>query len=520
MRPVARGVFLFRRVISVALMTALLAAVPQVALSEGLTAADVLFGQGVGDSVEAASTVQPGTVESLFGSAAISQGAQDSGVPQDAFVNQSVQDPAYDDDTSGTDESMYGVNDTASMSNYPTLRLGDSDSTDGVAYIVFMQNRLIELGYLNDMADGTFGSNTETAVREFQKSNGLQETGIADPYTQAKLYSDASTLVRASADSTLFGSETMRVQSALAQWGFMASSVDGKMGDNTRTSIKSFKQYMSTLDPTYGVTPTPAPTDTPAPQPEGGVFGDMPVAMDELLEGVNPVAIHADGEIDDALMQYVDGAKPFQLFRQIVRSGDTGPEVLRVQKRLKNLQYLYSADGAFGGLTENALKYFQRKHGLQETGIADQTTQEMLFSANAMPAEEYVFPYKIIVDIGDQRVYIGKWNGSEYKTLVKKMKCSTGKDSTPTPQGTYQMDGKAGGEWYYFKDFNCYAKWATRIVGGILFHSVTFNSRKRPSGSVHSLGRKASHGCVRLSIDDAKWIYDNCPSGTTVIIRQ
>jgi lipoprotein-anchoring transpeptidase ErfK/SrfK len=32
------------------------------------------------------------------------------------------------------------------------------------------------------------------------------------------------------------------------------------------------------------------------------------------------------------------------------------------------------------------------------------------------------------------------------------------------------------------------------------------------------LGINASHGCVRLSLSDAKWIYDNIPSGTTVVV--
>ena len=36
------------------------------------------------------------------------------------------------------------------------------------------------------------------------------------------------------------------------------------------------------------------------------------------------------------------------------------------------------------------------------------------------------------------------------------------------------------------------------------------------AGSLYKLGTKASHGCVRLSVDDAKWIYTNCPAGTTV----
>ena len=116
-----------------------------------------------------------------------------------------------------TDADMYGADDTASASNYPTLRLGDSDSSDGVAYIVFLQNRLIELGYLNDDADGTYGANTEVAVREFQKNNGLQATGIADPYTQEMVYSNNPGIVAATVDNTVFGSDVYTIKNSQHQ---------------------------------------------------------------------------------------------------------------------------------------------------------------------------------------------------------------------------------------------------------------------------------------------------------------
>lgn len=450
-----------------------------------ISAADALFGDGVYD-------------------------------PQAAMTPEGASDSSSSGE--GTDSDMYGSNDSASASAYPTLRLGDYDTADGVAYVVFLQNRLTELGYLDDAPDGSYTEATQSAVRSFQANNGLQATGIADPETQAKLYGDITTLVRYTVDENMFSDDVTRVQSALSQWGFMFNKVDGQLGDNTRACIKNFKEYMATVDPSFGVTPTPAPSPTPVVD-TSTVFGEMPVAMDELLDGNNPIMLKADSSIDDAVLAYVDGTKNFRVYRQTVQNGDKGPEVLRVQKRLKALKYVYSADGAFGDVTALGLKYFQRKHGLPETGIADQQTQEALFSNTAIPSEEYVFPYKIIVDISDQRVYIGSWNGSAYRDLVKKMKCSTGKDSTPTPLGTYQTDGKAGDEWYYFKDFNCYARWATRIVGGILFHSITYNSRKRQSGSTRTLGRKASHGCIRLTVEDAKWIYDNCPAGTTVVIQ-
>lgn len=34
----------------------------------------------------------------------------------------------------------------------------------------------------------------------------------------------------------------------------------------------------------------------------------------------------------------------------------------------------------------------------------------------------------------------------------------------------------------------------------------------------NKLGEQASQGCVRLAVSDAKWVYDNCPTGTNVSI--
>ncbi len=404
---------------------------------------------------------------------------------------------------------------SSSAAQYPTLKLGDRDGDDSTAYIVFLQNRLIELGYLRDAADGVYGENTETAVKAFQRYNNLEETGVADSLTQNKLYSDLSTLTPMSEDSNMFGGELTRVQSMLGQWGFYGGQVDGVNGSGTDGAIQTFKAYMKKVNPTFGVTPTPAPTATPNPE---GQFNDMPVVMDMPLATPN-TDYEWDGTITDAVMEYVDGDKDFVVFRQAVQEGSNGAEALRVQTRLHQLKYLWATDGEFGALSVRALKYFQRKNGLQETGVADAETQQVLFSAKAMPGEEYVFPYKLIVDVSDQKVYVYQWTGERYEGPIYTYTCATGKKDTPTPLGTYQAGGKAAGEWYYFKDFNCYAKWAYQIVGGILFHSNTMDKPKgKPSNG--GLGHRASHGCVRMRVEDVKWIYDNCPSGTTVVIQQ
>ena len=493
---------MFRRALSLLILTAMLAAALMPA-ALAISAGEALFG----DSDIAAGDADYDDAMETYG---------DDDEPDEDMDDEDMDEAgadAVDDEDDGYDSAY----DASAAGRYPTLRLGDRDGEDSAANIVFLQNRLNELGYLRDPADGAFGEGTESAVRMFQRNNGLPETGVADSETQALLFSDSASLVAATRRTNVFGSDVTRVQTMLAQWGFYGGAVDGEMGSGTQRAIRDFRAYMREIDPEFAATPTPAPTETPN---VNGMFDDMPLVMDQPLAG-SEAAEALDSRIDDKLLEYVDGAHDFVIYHQDVRQGDSGREVLRVQTRLRQLRYLYNADGQFGATSELALKYFQRKHGLKQTGVADAKTQQVLFSGKAKEAEEYVFPYKIVVDISDQRVYVGKWTGKAYTKLVKKFKCSTGKDNTPTPTGTYQALGRGSGDWYYFKDYNCYAKWGYVIVGGILFHSVTFNSAKQLNkSSVRNLGHKASHGCVRLSIKNAKWIYDHCPSGTTVVIRK
>ena len=69
--------------------------------------------------------------------------------------------------------------------NYETLAKGAKSDA-----VLELQNRLYELGFLMDDRDGAFGNKTQTAVKSFQEYAGLEATGIADPQTQALLFSD------------------------------------------------------------------------------------------------------------------------------------------------------------------------------------------------------------------------------------------------------------------------------------------------------------------------------------------
>lgn len=114
-------------------------------------------------------------------------------------------------------------------------------------------------------------------------------------------------------------------------------------------------------------------------------------------------------------------------------------------------------------------------------------------------------------------VYEKDENG-DYTKCVKVMLCSVG-SATPH-SGTYSLKqyGEKWGRWRpLFGDV--YGQYATQITGNILFHSVPYtkpNNSNLEYWEYDKLGTSASMGCVRLTVQNAKWIWDNCVSGTKV----
>ncbi|HCC04303.1 MAG TPA: hypothetical protein DEP51_05570 [Clostridiales bacterium] len=101
-----------------------------------------------------------------------------------------------------------------------------------------------------------------------------------------------------------------------------------------------------------------------------------------------------------------------------------------------------------------------------------------------------------------------------YTVPVKALVCSTGV-ATPT-SGVYKMSNKY--RWHLLNG-GVYGQYCTRITGHILFHSVPYSSNSPDSlkyTAYDKLGTKASAGCIRLTVQDAMWIYNNCASGTYV----
>lgn len=131
------------------------------------------------------------------------------------------------------------------------------------------------------------------------------------------------------------------------------------------------------------------------------------------------------------------------------------------------------------------------------------------------PSKQNTAKYYIKINYTANVVTIySKDDSGNYTIPVKAMVCSTG-TATPT-SGTYKMSSKY--RWHLLNG-GVYGQYCTRITGHILFHSVPY-SKNSPDSlkyvAYDKLGTKASAGCIRLTVADAMWIYNNCASGTYV----
>ena len=120
----------------------------------------------------------------------------------------------------------------------------------------------------------------------------------------------------------------------------------------------------------------------------------------------------------------------------------------------------------------------------------------------------------ITTDLENKLTYIFEKNPDGSWNLLYKWPCTIGKPSTPTIKGTFYVSGRKP----YFGSDTYRVKYATRIRGSYYYHSILFN----PAGTEiidDRLGMALSHGCIRLAVENAHWIYDNILDKTTIIIN-
>ena len=128
-------------------------------------------------------------------------------------------------------------------------------------------------------------------------------------------------------------------------------------------------------------------------------------------------------------------------------------------------------------------------------------------------AQNYYSNTNYIILVNSRTHKVGVFRGSSYNwEPVWYWDCTTGAPGSPTVKGTFTVGsrGKSFGSGY-----TCW--YWTQFYGNYLFHSVLYQPGSMSRIQDGRLSISASHGCVRLDIECARWIYNNIPRGTRVV---
>ena len=184
----------------------------------------------------------------------------------------------------------------------------------------------------------------------------------------------------------------------------------------------------------------------------------------------------------------------------------------------------YNNSSYLGQLDTALLKEYSHQKQIAEkpvavSGYGDPITAEQVnFVETAINNKSLSSPtqYLIWTRIDEQRTYIFEGSKNNWK-LIKCFICSTGRDYTPTPKGTFALTYKVP-SFGQNKGYCC--KYAFGFIGTTyLYHSIIYD--KTGTYLLENkgvLGQKASQGCIRFTVEHAKWFYDNMISGSTVYI--
>lgn len=121
--------------------------------------------------------------------------------------------------------------------------------------------------------------------------------------------------------------------------------------------------------------------------------------------------------------------------------------------------------------------------------------------------------YLIITSTKNKLTYIYIKQNNAWELLYK-WSCTVGKSSTPSPKGVFSV----GVKYPAIGDENTSVKYATNITDDYYYHSILYDG-KGIYIKDGRLGVAISHGCIRLDTENAKWIYDNVPEDSTIVIN-
>lgn len=229
-----------------------------------------------------------------------------------------------------------------------------------------VQQRLIELGYLNGAPTGTLDRATEIAARLFEEACGQLSSGALSSELLSLLASDSAPRFAdfASNYTNLIegssGEAVSRLQARLVELGFAMGSPNGEYGASTTASVKLF-QSVNGLEET-GV---------------ASVYAQAVLYSSFTLNMQGETAISAmPAETPAPTAEASEGPSA-------LAPGSRGDDVLNLQNRLTELGYVCSVTGEYDDLTARAVSAFRANLGLDADGSASEALVSLLYSDGA-----------------------------------------------------------------------------------------------------------------------------------------
>ena len=313
-------------------------------------------------------------------------------------------EPAADStDAADTADAAGSADDAQQPEATPFAMLESGDDGEIIATI---QTRLMELGYMDsDEPTEHFGPLTESAIKAFQRHNGLTSDGKVGSQTYAMLVgTEAKPYVMQTGDE---GEDVKAVQQRLYELGYITDkgNITGTFGEKTEAAVKEFQQRNRlTSDGKVGTVTmeTLYSSDVISRFYSVGDESDEIKTFQQRLEKLGYYDGKASGEFTKATAAavrefqaanglVVDGnvgpaTKALLLSSdaqaKVIKLGDSGSDVTAIQKRLAELGYMRAANatGYFGEITQEAVMAFQRRNKLGADGKVGTVTLETLNS--------------------------------------------------------------------------------------------------------------------------------------------
>jgi lipoprotein-anchoring transpeptidase ErfK/SrfK len=240
-----------------------------------------------------------------------------------------------------------------------------------------------------------------------------------------------------------------------------------------------------------------------------------------------PGALGASTHVDEAIARARSSEPGTALTLPVLINGDVvRAYVLRVSRRfnrspadahvfLRHLKPVVVPDRP--GLTVNRLRLTQTIVArLRETSRAAVRIKYRSPRASVLRSE---FRSVIVIRRGSNRLFL-----YHFDRLRRLFRVATGQSVYPTPLGRFQIQVKWRNPWWYPPN----SRWArgqkpippgpnnplgTRWMG-LSAPGVGIHGTPNPA----SIGYSVSHGCIRMYISDAEWLFNAVDIGTTVFI--